>query len=246
MKIKVLAQICIIVPSIFLYFGNLQAQNDTGGYMLVSGEIVSPAGTPIDGVHILNTNNNDLAVSDKSGFFSLSMHKSHVLRISSVGFKTYYYSLKKYNQENITYVKITLQTVTVGLKNIDIIAKEEPRAEHLFRPQANPPPFSFGYQGEQHKVKPNVMNPISMLYEWLGKEGKQNRKLEELLKDEAVRKLVSNRYESDLFWELTGYTGSQLEKFKQHCNLSDYFVINSSDYEFLLVIKECYNSYIPE
>ena len=123
----------------------LRAQNSTFDYILLSGEIVSPAGTPIDGVHILNTNTNYLGISDASGFFSISMLSNHVLRISAVGFKTYYYTLKKHNRENITYVKIILQTVTVGLKNIDIIAREVPRAEHLFRPRPIPAPFSFGY-----------------------------------------------------------------------------------------------------
>ncbi len=246
MKLKLVATIFFLSVIIISNYGTLIAQTNSGGYILVSGEIVSPANTPIDGVHILNTNTNELAIADESGFFSLSMHTSHVLRISAVGFKTYYYLLKKRDIEHITYIKITLQTVTVGLKNVDIVAKEEPRAENLFRPKPIPAPFSFGYQGVQHKVKPNVMNPISLLYNWLSKEGKQNKKLEELLKQEAVRKLIANRYESDIIWELTGYAGAELERFKQHCNLSDYFVANATDYEFLVRIKDCYNSYIPK
>ena len=246
MKFKVHIISWVLITLIGVLSTVTKAQNNSGGYILLSGEIVSPANTPIDGVHILNTNTNALAITDNTGFLSLSMHKTHVLRISSVGFKTYYYSLKKHSIEHLAYVKITLQTVTVGLKNIDIIAKEEPRAEHLFRPQPLPSPFSFGYQGIQHKVKPTVMNPISMLYDWLSKEGKQNKKLEELLKQEEIKKLVANRYESDLIWQLTGYAGPELERFKKHCNLSNSFVTNASDYEFLLRIKACYNSYIPK
>jgi len=227
-------------------YKSCHAQTNASGYILLSGEIASPANTSIAGVHILNTNTNELAITDASGFFSISMHQSHVLRISAVGFKTYYFSLKKIQDKELGYVKITLQTITVGLKNVDILAKEEQRAEHLFRPKPFPSPFSFGYQGEQHKVKPSVMNPISLLYNWLSKEGKQNRKLEELLKQEEIRKFIANRYESDLIWELTGYAGKELDLFKEHCNLSDYFVANASDYELLFKIRECYNTYIPE
>ena len=244
MKLVLILQLLLI--SMFTVLANCNAQPNTSGYILLSGEIVSPAKTPIGGVHILNTHTNTLSITDKSGFFSLSMHKSHVLRISAIGFKTYYYTLKEQNVNDLGYVKITLQTITVGLKNVDIVAKEEQRAEHLFRPKPLPAPFTFGYQGEQHKVKPSVMNPISLLYNWLSKEGKQNRKLEELLKQEEVKKLVANRYESDLIWELTGYAGKELERFKEQCNLSDYFVANASDYELLYKIKECYNTYSPE
>ena len=232
-----------LISSIILIIGlssELKAQN-----ILLSGEVLSPVSTPIDGVHILNTNTNELAISDPSGFFSISIHRSHVLRISAVGFKTYYYSLKQPINADINYVRITLQTVTLALKNVDIVAKEEVRSENLFRPKALPAPFSFGYQGIQHEIKPNAMNPISLLYNWLSKEGKQNKKLEELLKEEEVKKIVSNRYESDIIWELTGYSGQELENFKKHCNLSDHFVSKSSDYEFLFRIKKCYNTYIP-
>lgn len=243
MKFKVLVLVWLLTISATLIATLVLGQSSSGGYFLLSGEIVSPANTSIDGVHILNTNTNDLSVSDNTGFFTLRMHKSHVLRISSVGFKTYYYSLKKQTNDHIAYVKITLQTVTVGLNNIDIVAKEEPRAKNMFRPRPIPAPFSFGYQGIQHDVKPNALNPISLLYNWLSKEGKQQKKLEEILKQEEVKSIVSNRYESDLIWELTGFTGQELENFKTHCNLSDYFVANSSDYEFLLKIKACYNTY---
>lgn len=218
---------------------------NNGDYILLSGEIVSPAGTPIEGVHILNTNTNQLSISDEYGFFSLTMYKSHVLRFSAVGFRTYYFTLKKGN-ENVTYKRITLQTVTVGLKNVDIIAKEEPRAENLFKPKPLPPPFVFGYQGEQHEVKPNLGNPVSLLYNWLSKEGKQKRQLEELLQQEEIKNLVAKRYESDLIWELTGYAGEELERFKKYCNLSDYFVTHASDYDFLLKVKTCFNTYEPK
>lgn len=242
---KNLVFLLIVVANLWPILNSF-GQVNTSGYLLLSGEIITPANTPIDGVHVLNTNTNDLAISDTGGFFSITMHKSHILRISAVGFKTYYYSLKQREIDNISYVTVKLQTVTVGLRNVDIIAKEEVRAENMFRPKPIPAPFTFGYQGVQQDVKPSVFNPISALYNWLSKEGKQNRKLEELLKQEEVKTLIANRYESDLIWKLTGYAGEELEKFKTYCNLSDYFVANSSDYEFLFKIKECYNSYSPE
>ena len=230
---------------LLITFNTIQAQNTTGGYILLSGEVVSPAGTAIKGVHILNTNTNELSISDESGFFSISMHLSHVLRFSAVGFRTYYYTKKNINSKDISYIIIVLQTVTIGLKNINIIVKEEVRAENLFRPKSLPAPFSFGYQGEQHELKPTLMSPISMLYDWLSKEGKQKRELEELLKQEDIKKVIAQRYETDLMWEVTGLTGSALEEFKVYCNLSAYFVTHASDYEFLLKIKECFNNFEP-
>ena len=238
----------VYISIFFLLFSytSCYPQSVTENYILLSGEIISPAGTPIEGVHILNTNTNQLSVSDENGFFSLTMYKSHILRFSAVGFRTYYFTLKPANKENVIYKRITLQTITIGLKNIDIVAKEEPRSENLFKPKPLSPSFVFGYQGEQHEVKPNLGNPVSLLYDWLSKEGKQKRQLEELLKQEDIRKLVAARYESDIIWELTGYTGAELESFKEYCNLSDYFVTHASDYDFLLHVKSCFNTYEPK
>lgn len=229
-------------------FSSLKAftQIDDSGYLLVSGEIVNAANTPIEGAHILNTSTNELAISDASGFFSINMHTSHVLRISSVGFKTYYFNLRKAQIPNSSFLKITMQTVSVGLKNVDVVAEKELRATNLFRPKPTPLPFNFGYQGQQKAIKPTVLNPVSLLYNWLSKEGKQNRKLEELLKQEEIRKWIAQRYESDIVWELTGYTGKELEAFKIYCGLTDTFVKNASDYDFLVKIRACYNAYTPQ
>ncbi len=237
-----------VILSFHLYllaYTFLAAQPAESGYLLLSGEIISPAKTPIEGVHILNTQTNDLAVTDAGGFFSIQMHTSHLLRISAVGYKTYYFKLKPADLAQSNYFTITLQTVTVGLQNVDIIAKEEPRAEYLFRPTPQPALFSFGYQGQQKEVKATLLNPVSLLYNWLSKEGKQKRKLEEILKQEEVKQWVAKRYESDIVWELTGYTGQELEAFKAYCGLTDYFVAHASDYEFLVKIRDCYNTYTP-
>lgn len=173
MKISTYFFKLLLVGLLLIPCKTVKAQTPAGGFILLSGEIVSPAGTPIKGVHILNTNTNELSISDKSGFFSISMHLSHVLRFSAVGFRTYYFTKKNINTTDISYIRIVLQTVTIGLKNIDIIAKEEERSENLFRPKPLPAPFSFGFQGEQNEVKPTIMSPISLLYEWLSKESKQ-------------------------------------------------------------------------
>ena len=82
----------------------------------------------------------------------MAIHMSHVLRISAVGFKTYYYSLKQPINTDINYVRITLQTVTVVLKNADVIAKEEDRSENLFRSKPLPAPFHLGIKVSSMKL----------------------------------------------------------------------------------------------
>lgn len=109
----------------------------------------------------------------------------------------------------------------------------------MMRPLPGEPLFTIGYQGEQEKSKPNVGNPISMLYYWLGKEGKQLRKLAKIQEKEQINELVRARFETEQFLELTGFTGAEVEDFRDHCAMSDDFVILATDYEFLLRVRQC-------
>jgi hypothetical protein len=69
------------------------------------------------------------------------------------------------------------------------------------------------------------------------------RKLEELQKQGKISGHVDERFESELFWELTGLVGEELEEFKAFCNMSDTFIIYSSEYDFILKVNQCFDEF---
>lgn len=215
----------------------------TQGLILLSGEVVDEEGNGLPDVHIQNMTNKQVTVSDESGFFSIYLHRTHNLRFSAVGYRPFYFIPNENNQASSQYEEIRLTSTTIALSEVTIHSDREERATEMMIPPPGEPLFTIGYQGEQTPVKANAGNPVSLLYYWLSKEGKQQRKLEELLKQEKVQKLVDKRFENEEFWQMTGLVGEELEEFKAFCGMSDLFIISSSDYDFLLRVKDCFSKF---
>ena len=219
----------------------------TEGLVLLTGEIINADNSlPLADVHIYNQNNQQVTVSDPTGFFSIYVSKIHVLRLSSVGFDPFYFSVPGDFRGDVFYTQIIMTPSTIPLRNLTIYGEEEKTESMLTRKQPENPleGVQLGtLRGEARPVKPTLENPISLLWDWFSKEGKEKRKLRALLQRDEIRAAVDKRFESELIWELTGLYGVELEKFKRYCNLPEGFVIQANEYDFLLAVKLCYYDY---
>jgi hypothetical protein len=219
----------------------------TRGLILLTGEILQEDGiTPLQDVHVYNQNNRQVNVSDPTGFFSMYVSKVHVLRFSSVGYEPFYFSIPGDFSSDVYYVQIEMKSRTVPLRAITIYGEEEKTVSMLTREKSQ---NSLGdiqlgtLRGKAKPVEPTLENPMSLLWDWFSREGKEKRKLKAILARDEIRSAVDKRFESDLIWELTGLYGEELEKFKRYCNLPEGFVIDANEYDFLLSVKSCYYKY---
>ena len=238
----------LLIASIFTPVRVCLAQyGTTQGLILLTGEVKSEDGiTPLPDIHVLNQNNTAVTVTDATGFFSMYVSKIHVLRFSSVGYEPFYFSLPGDFAGEVYFVTIELKQSITPLKAITIYGETEKTESMLLR-DTGPNPLAnmqLGtLRGEARAIEPTIANPVSLLWDWFSKEGKEKRKLKELLALEEVKYSVDKRFESELIWELTGLYGEELENFKRYCNLPEGFVIRASEYDFLLEVKSCYYKY---
>ncbi len=230
---------------IIFFSATAMAQSDV---VLYSGEVINKnTGSPIQDVHILNKNNGVVSISDEDGFFSIQVFNHHVLQFSVIGFETKIVNIQ--NDENSRYLHTTvkLEPKIYALRPVTIQDMQKEVETVVRKPEENWKYGKYGLKltgtGAPEKVGPTLENPISLLYDWFSREGKQKRKLEELLKEEKIAKAVAARYESDLIWEATGLYGEDLVRFKNFCNLPQSFILNSNDYDFLMAVKGCYIEY---
>ena len=219
----------------------------TEGLILLSGEVVAEDGVSVlPDVHLLNRNNGVVVVSDPSGFYSIYISKIHVIRFTSVGYEPFYYSIPGDFKGEVLYKQIILKQKITPLDNVTIYGDREV-TKSILSVKEEPNPLEgvqFGtQQGERHEIGPSAVNIASLLWEWWSKEGKEKKKLREILKQEEIQDRVSERFESDLIWELTGLYGNEFEKFKRYCNLPPSFVLSANEYDFLTAVKTCYYNY---
>ena len=213
----------------------------------MTGEVKSEGGlTALPDVHVYNQNNAQVTVTDQSGFFSMYVSKIHVIRFSSVGYDSFYFSIPGDFAGDVYYVRIEMKQSITALRSVTIYGKEE-KTESMLSRDTGPNPLAnvqLGtLKGEAREIEPTLANPVSLLWEWFSKEGKEKRKLKEILARDEIRTSVDKRFDSELIWELTGLYGEELENFKAYCNLPEGFVIQASEYDFLLAVKTCYYKY---
>jgi len=201
--------------------------------------------SPLADVHLRNRNNGQVAVSDPSGFFSIYILKTHVIRFTSVGYNPFYFSIPGAFKGDVFYQKIVLTRRTIPLEEVVIYGEGEVAESMLDREIGQPiEGLSFGtLEGEAHPVEPTLLNPASLLWEWFSKEAKEKKKLKQILKQEEIRRMIDDRFDSGLIWELTGLYGNELERFKVFCNFPSSFVLYANEYDFLIAVKTCYYKY---
>lgn len=231
------------IAFLFLLTNQVQAQyGTTEGLILLSGEVLDEEGNALQDVHVQNMGNKQVTVTDNSGFFSIFLHKSHNIRFSAVGFRPTYFTPHENSRASL-YKVIKLRSKATALNEITIRPDDVERATEMMMLPPGQPLFSIGFQGEQEDFKPGVGSPISALYNLFSKESKQQKKLEELLKQDKLKGLVDERFEREDFWELTGLVGDELEEFKEFCGMSELFIMTATDYEFLFRVKNCFNKF---
>mgnify|MGYP003579229851 CR=1 FL=1 len=153
---------------------------------------------PLESITILKTNTGRGTVSDAAGIFRLNVLPGDTLLIRAVGFKSQQYVVHARAQQDLS-VDILLEEGSLELPEVKIVGgldyekvnralrnmKKPPPPKVVVKPPAPKPLYK---EKETVPVAPSLENPASLLYDMLSKEGKDKRKLEELLAEEAARK----------------------------------------------------------
>ncbi|MDX5481368.1 MAG: carboxypeptidase-like regulatory domain-containing protein [Hymenobacteraceae bacterium] len=182
----------------------------------VSGTVLeSDRKTPIPGASVVKINSQLGVISDEEGKFLIDVAQEDTLLIRAVGFKPLLYLPKQLPVSEIR-VNIVLQEDSVMLGEVEVTSRPSPEMIQralrnmkqkqtsqvkkpgyipgLEPPPAGPPP------------PPTVMSPATLLYDLLSREGKEKRKLQELLLQQAIEQKMKEKEEYNKFFkDNTGY-----------------------------------------
>ena len=232
---------------LFLVAANCNAQyGGASGLVLFTGIVVgSDSTTVISDVHLYNQNNQYVGISDRDGFFSMFIARDHVVRFSAVGYQPLYFSMDKAFQGELYYESIVLLKRTTALSEVTVYGKKQER--HFLEQEEPEKPFGeYGIgvnPGPPRPIDPTLANPISMLYELFSKDGKERKKVEQLEKDSKTQKQIDARFEQTEIWEMTGLFGKKMKDFQSFCSFPSKFVLNASDYDFLIAVRYMFRKY---
>ena len=177
----------------------------------LSGTIVqADKKTPIPGASIVKVNSSMGVVSDAQGKFLIDVAQEDTIMIRAIGFKPLLY-LPKPTPVSEIRVNIVLQEDSVMLGEVEITSRPSPemieRALRNMKQTTTSQVKKPGYIPGMEPPPPTpsepatIMSPATMLYDLLSKEGKEKRKLQELLLLQELELQKKEREEYNKFFK---------------------------------------------
>lgn len=242
-----------ILPILFLYSsvlvkGQVQTHKDSIIYHFI-GKIVNNENEAISFAHIIDLRRGHATISDTSGKFHLPVMRSDSIRVSAIGYKVKYISLRKYIP-----VKDSIKLSIVMKKKIYDVATVD---IYQIRWQVFKAEF-MEEKVEEDKTEKNIkiwMNSLfpegelRMLYQsgrvgftipYTSKDEKQRKKVKSM---ERKFNIIQPKFNDKLITELTGLKGEDINDFIDYCNFKEGFLLYASEYEIAEAIQNKWEQY---
>lgn len=231
-----------------LFLPNIFAQPNSKGFY-IKGFVLSNDTTTIPLANIENISSGSRYITNRFGAFGLTVSPDDTLIFSVIGFQNYQLIVKPFVERNFTDpIKIKMKPVTYKLKQAEINYNRKKRD-------------SIATSAAVYVKNSPLLNDYSHIYSYyMGSTGghlssllaagdKKVQEYEKLLRLIALyreQQKVDERYNLSLIKRATGLHDNEALELKKFCNLPNYFVLNSNDYDIVLAIKNCYTEFIQK
>ena len=212
---------------------------------------------PISTVHVLNLNKVLMSITDANGVFAIDAEVNDTLFLSYLGFKTIKVTvtndLIKFpkTEFKLTALALALEEVVVrpyqltGYLEID--AKNVPinRNQRYSIPGLPTGGYEAGSRGPSafSRVVGSIFNPFDFLHNLFGKKPNELRKLKKMRENNALRDLLSVKYDRETLEEFLQLNISDIDEILRNCNFSESFIRTANDLQILEAISGCYEEY---
>ena len=240
-----------LVVFLFGWYSQLTAQE-------VIGVVKNAADDkPISTVHVINLNKVLMSITDANGVFAIDAEVNDTLFLSYLGFKTIKVTvtndLIKFpkTEFKLTALALALEEVVVrpyqltGYLEID--AKNVPinRNQRYSIPGLPSGGYEAGSRGPSafSRVVGSIFNPFDFLHNLFGKKPNELRKLKKMRENNALRDLLSVKYDRETLEEFLQLNISDIDEILRNCNFSESFIRTANDLQILEAISGCYEEY---
>jgi hypothetical protein len=191
-------------------------------------------------VYIYNANNDAGDYNNTKGEFSIVGKPGDVLIAAVEG----YFPDTLTVVENRTHI-FQLKRSSIRIQEVSIVVRRSP--EELLKERQRE--YSTAYsKGERGPLLTSGTNgsglSIDALYRLISREGKNARRLQEIIERDYRESVIDYRFTPELVSRTTGLTGEKLADFMFQYRPNYYFVLGSNDYNLVFYIRTSYAKYL--
>ena len=177
-----------------------------------------------------------------NGTFEIKVNRTDTVLIGSIGYFTSKICVADSAIKDEYFVKVHLSQLSYYLKEVTVYAPREMRRIYDDIEK-------LGYDPNDDKLSgfvDPISSPITALYEMYSRHAQQERLAKKLINDARRRDLLKELLAKYVDYKIIDLSDDQFDEFIEYLNVTDAFLKNSSQYDFIIFVKMKYQYFIKQ
>ncbi len=220
---------------LLLFIFIFQSATTVGQLIHIEGRVKDPHGQGIANAIVVNNRTHAGTFGDARGNFNIYCEKGDTLSVTALGYYTRQVCMKDSTLKEVYRPVVFLDDRIYQLPTIAILTPRdlEDIAEDI---------RSIGFDEDAFRTG-SIMSPITLLYESFSKRERNRIEIERLKYEDKKRDLLKELFHLYVDFDIIDLTNEEFDEFIDFMNVSDEFLRTSSQYEFLVFVKEQFVRY---
>lgn len=230
-------QLFIIFAAILLVFSKT-GFGQSPQEITIEGQVTTKDVSALYSLMIVNKRTNLGLFGNPDGSFVVEALQSDTILIGAVGFATFQLTFKDSVPKERYKITITLQPLQFQLKQVEVTATRslEEIEEEI---------KELGYNENDYRVSgiEAFKSPITFLYQEFSRRERSKRKAIELENESRRRDLMRELLAKYVHYDIIQLKDEQFDSFIDFCQITDSFLQNTQQYDFIMYIKMRYSMF---
>lgn len=208
--------------SLITVYGNVRDENDQ----------------PIANAILINKRTKTGSFGKSDGSFIIQCLRQDTLAITSLGFQTRNICYADSSKSKEFRLKLYLDTRVYQVAAVEIFA---PRDLEQIQEDIN----QLGYNEQDYMLSGinAAQSPITFLYQQFSKKERSKREVARMENDDKRRELLKELFRLYVDYQIIELNDEEFDAFIDYLNVSDEFLINSTQYDFLIYVRDRFRDY---
>jgi hypothetical protein len=228
----------ILFTLLTLFSGEYSCQSDSLTDMIrIDGKVRDENDQPIANAIIINKNTKSGSFGRADGSFLIVCNRQDTLAITSLGFMTRSLTYADSSGTSFTPV-IYLETRVYQMAAVEIFA---PRELEQIQEDID----KLGYNEEDYMLSGinAAQSPITFLYQQFSKKERSKREVARMENEDRKRELLKELFRLYVDYQIIELNDDDFDAFIDYLNVSDEFMIRSTQYDFLIYVRDRFRDY---
>jgi hypothetical protein len=223
-------------------FASLSTANAQQPFLLKAYAMSIDSSKTIPLANVLNKNTNQKFIGSRLGLFKAMISLNDTLIITAIGYDTQVIPVVTIAPENKNdTIQIYMRPKAYALKDVTFVYSNKKRDSIALRAAEylSSDPLLNNYDRVLNRNQGGIMSPLTALWNEYSKAGQDMKRFEEFVRHAEMLKQVNTRYNKKTIKRATGLDDEYLDDYILYCNINRNFVLNSSDYDLILEMRQC-------